>query len=126
MWVEVLRRFDEGKEIPRWQWGRLQPKRGILRLEWDNAAPGRWARMAPRTARLLDLRYGRKGPPDVVPPLCDAVVIDLVDDKMTIAGVEHNEGIFPNVAQVWEIRILAVRDNDAQALARADASAGTP
>ena len=62
-----------------------------------------------RMARLLDLTPGRRDPMDLIQPLCDAAVISMADNKITISGIERYE-VFASVMQTWFIEVISTED----------------
>lgn len=105
MKVAVIRLWEDGKRIPKWQWGRLKSVVGELRFD-EHKEPD--FRRTMRVARLVD-NSPRTGGVDLITPLTDAAVVWIKDNKMSIAGIEHST-IFASVAQTWLVEIISLDD----------------
>jgi hypothetical protein len=91
--VRIICLRKEGKQIPKWQLGRLEISSGELRIE---EARNEYLSRFMRSARLLDHALER---PDALPPLIDAAVLWLKHSSMAITGFENVDGV--DYAQTW-------------------------
>lgn len=97
MLVQVLRMWNNGILIPRWRWSAIQPVRGHLLLREGR---DEFLRRTLRTAHLFEPGQGR----ELIPPLVDAAVLSITENRMTISGFERFED-YPTVAQTWLIEL---------------------
>lgn len=104
MHVQVVRLFEDGKQIPRWQYSYLKPVFGELRLQQSR---DEYLNRHMRSAHLLDdegpinQRRGEK-----IPPLIDAAILWISGQRMTISGFERSE-LLATYAQTWLVEVIA-------------------
>lgn len=104
MHVRVIRHWEDGKLVPRWQRNRLQAVTGELRLE---ECKDQELRRTLRMARLLT-PTASGGLIDAIHPLSDAAILSISGNRMSIAGIERYDGIFASVAQTWLVEVIAL------------------
>lgn len=97
MMVKVEQLWRDGKQIPRWQYAQLKSVVGELRIQEGN---DEYLRRHLRTAHLVQ-DQGR----EVIPPLIDAAVLWIKDNRMIISGFERGD-MLPTYAQTWLVELL--------------------
>ncbi|RZI40388.1 hypothetical protein EGT07_23890 [Herbaspirillum sp. HC18] len=98
----MIRLWEDGKLVPRWQRNRLKPVIGEFRLE---EYKDEHMRRTMRIARVLDL--SSRGRFNLIQPLADAAIISILDNRMTVSGIERYEA-FASVMQSWMVEIISV------------------
>ncbi|HYD58990.1 MAG TPA: hypothetical protein VEC35_01450 [Noviherbaspirillum sp.] len=101
MKVSVVRLWNEGKQVPRWQLSTLKPVVGELRIQ--ESRDDHLNRFM-RSAHLFD--FSQRGHPDALPPLVDAAVLYIKGSTMSISGFERGD-MGPTYAQTWLIEVLS-------------------
>jgi hypothetical protein len=99
MQVQITCLRKEGKAYPRWQLANLASYTGELRIE--ESREENLSRFM-RRARLLDHEQDKL---EVLPPLMDAAVLWLKENKMAITGFERIEST--DYAQTWLVEVLS-------------------
>lgn len=101
MLVNVVRLWEDGKLIPRWRISYEKPVFGELVLREGHDEHLR------RNLRIASLHNHppKAGEPlDVIPPLVDAAVLYITDNRMSISGFERGD-MLPTVAQTWLVNL---------------------
>lgn len=101
MLVRIAQLYEDGgRPLPRHRAVTRQPEHeGFLTLTEEH---DRDLRRSVRSARLRSPTGG----PDILPPLRDAVVIWISDNRMTLTGFETDELTRRSVAQSWFVEIV--------------------
>lgn len=104
MRASVVRLWQDGKLVPRWQLSYLKPVIGELQL---GEGKDEHLRRNLRTAHLIDFSLAPNCGKslDAIPPLVDAAVLWILDSRMTISGFERGE-LMLTVAQTWLVELL--------------------